>query len=281
MTDKPTQTTEQTKQSIGNYIALGYLNILIFYLLCYPFVKKLAQQLGYGFLEDIHDETQDFKFLLGFCILYALYSIINTIFDLIAANSPSKKSFWSLFINTYILFLLPVIFLFSILYLNMALGLSFIDYIRQPSFIYIESVFVSLFLMPIILLALLMPSWINPNKYQERVIDESITTDHQRLYIRFCNAYRHCIIGEILYRLFYLILPAILPALIIFIIFLGEWLSQLNSHYSGNTGQSGLDGPGPGLLTDHLNYILFILFVYIVFSILMRRLYTWMGKNVC
>ena len=268
MTNNPTQTTEPTKQSIGNYIALGYLNILIFYLLCYPFVKKFAQQLGYGFLEDIQDEIQDFEFLLGFCILYAIYSIIITIFDLIAANSPSQKSFWNMFVNNYILFLPPIMLLFSILYLNMAWGLGFIDYIRQPSFIYIESVFVSLFLMPIILLALLMSSWINPIKYRKRIIDESITTDQQGLYIRFCNAYRHSIIGEILYRFFYLILPAILPALIIFILFLGEWFSQLNSRYSGDFGQSGWDGPGLGLLTDHLNYILFILFVYIVFSIL-------------
>ena len=146
--------------------------------------------------------------------------------------------------------------------ITLAWGLGFIDYIRQPSFIYIESVFVSLFLMPIILLALLMSSWINPIKYRKRIIDESITTDQQGLYIRFCNAYRHSIIGEILYRFFYLILPAILPALIIFILFLGEWFSQLNSRYSGDFGQSGWDGPGLGLLTDHLNYILFILLDY-------------------
>ena len=278
MTNNPIQTTEPTKQSIGYYIALGYLNILIFYLFCLPFVKTLAQKLGYGFLEDIQDKTQDYEFLIGFCILYAIYSIIIAIFNHIAAKSPTQKSFWELFVNTYILFLPPVVFLFSILYLNKTLGFSFIDFIRQPSFIYIASVFVSLFLIPIILLALALPAWIDPNKYQT---DETKTKDQDNSYIRFRAVYRHCIIGEILYRLFYLILPAILPALIIFILFLREWFSQLNSCYSGDFGQSGWDGPGPGLLTDHLNYILFILFVYIVFSILMRRLYAWMAKNVC
>lgn len=262
MTDKPTQTTETPKQSIGYYIALGYLNILIFYLFCYPFVKKLAQQLGYGFLEDIHDETQDFKFLLGFCILYALYSIINTIFDLIAANSPSKKSFWSLFINTYILFLLPVIFLFSILYLNMAWGLSFIDYIRQPSFIYIESAYVNLFLIPIILLPLLIPLLIDPYKCRKRMIEKSKSKEQQSLYIRFCNAYRRCIIGEILYRFLYLIIPATLLFLI----------SQAIEHGIFEFSM---------LFPDFTHYYLFILFCYSIFSILMRRLYAWMAKNVC
>lgn len=258
MTDKPTQTTETPKQSIGVYIALGYLNILIFYLFCLPFVETLAKNLGY----NIQSKIQDYKILIGFCVLYAIYSIIIAIFNHIAAKSPFQKSFWNLFVNNYILYLPPVTFLFCILYFNKAWGFKFIDYIREPEVLFIASVYVSLFLIPSILLALLIPSWINPYKYRKRVINESITTDQQSLYIRFCNAYRHSIIGEVLYRFLYLIFPATL----LFPILEGIEHNLFEFYIV--------------VFNDDFCF-LFILFCYSIFSILMRRLYAWMAKNIC
>ena len=262
MTNTPTQTTEPTKQSIGYYIALGYLNILIFYLLCYPFVKKLANYLGCEFIRHPQVEVQDYKILIGFCVLYAIYSIIIAIFDHIAAKSRFQKLFWNLFVNTYILFLPPVMFIFSILYFNKAWGFKFNDYIRFPSILIIESAYVNLFLIPIILLPLLIPLLIDPYKCRKRMIEKSKSKEQQSLYIRFCNAYRRCIIGEILYRFLYLIIPATLLFLI----------SQAIEHGIFEFSM---------LFPDFTHYYLFILFFYSIFSILMRRLYTWMGKNVC
>ena len=257
MTDKPTQTTETPKQSIGVYIALGYLNILIFYLLCLPFVETLAKNLGY----NIQSKIQDYKILIGFCVLYAIYSIIIAIFNHIAAKSPFQKSFWNLFVNNYILYLPPVTFL-CILYFNKTWGfIRLINYTRYPA-LFIISVYVSLFLIPIMLLALLIPSWINPCKDRKRVINESITTDQQSLYIRFCNAYRHSIIGEVLYRFLYLIFPATL----LFPILEGIEHNLFEFYIV--------------VFNDDFCF-LFILFCYSIFSILMRRLYTWMGRNVC
>ena len=261
MTDKPTQTTETPKQSIGNYIALGYLNILIFYLFFYRFLKTLANDL-FGIYNDIPiNRIQDYKILIGFCTLYAIYSIIIAIFDNIAAKSLTQKTFWNLFVNNYILFLPPVTFLFCILYCNKEWGFSYIICFYHPSIIFIESVFVSLFLIPIILLALFLPAWINPYKYRKQIIDKSKTKDQHNSFIRFCSAYRHSIIGGVLYRFLYLIFPATLLFLI------SEGIEhRLFEFY---------------ILIIGYDHILFILFVYIVFSILMRRLYAWMAKNVC
>ena len=262
MTDKPTQTTEPTKPSIGNYIALGYLNILIFYLFCYPFVKQLANYLGYRFFRNAQGEIQDYKILIGLCILYAIYSIIITVFDHIAEKSSSLNSFWELFVNTYILFLPPVTFLFCILYFNKAWGFKFIDYIREPEVLFIASVYVSLFLIPSIIFSIKIQVFVDRTKHKKKGIDETDTDDRQSWFDWFSNIYRRCIIGEVLYRFLYLIIPATLLFLI----------SQAIEH---GIFEFCI------LLSDLIHYYLLILFFYSIFSILMRRLYTWMGKNVC
>ena len=262
MTDTPTQTTEPTKPSIGNYIALGYLNILIFYLLCLPFVNNLANYLGYDFIRRHQIEMPDYKILIGICILYAVYSIIIAIFDHIAAKSPSLKSFWELFVNTYILFLPPVTFLFCILYFNKAWGFKFIDYIREPEVLFIASVYVSLFLIPSIIFSIKIQVFVDRTKHKKKGIDETDTDDRQSWFDWFSNIYRRCIIGEVLYRFLYLIFPATL----LFPILEGIEHNLFEFYIV--------------VFNDDFCF-LFILFCYSIFSILMRRLYAWMGRNVC
>ncbi len=244
-----------TNMSKSVYIILGFINIVIFFLL--QFLYSFYFDSKFHFFVYLADTIITITI---WCVLYFFYSTI-----VLLSNKEtnflksSRQKFFSIY--TFLLSLSLVIIELSLIIISKSCGFRKIQLLFTPGSIYILSVYISVLLMPIIILMYILHFYHTNNnslKYFERL----------------CNLYKNTFLGEIVSRFIIIIIIGGLP--IIYLTF-SPFLEMLNRGFF--IGEL----TGGGLLIDGILFILInsLVMQYIsfaIFTVIMRRIYTYIWQ---
>ena len=213
----------------------------------------------------------------------------NAITERKTDTKHKKQSVWEQFMTLYTC-LLPIVVIGILIYHLLDLqylkmyswgGISLLqDYDWAPFLLYILSVYVSLILIPIILLSIKTYDFFNQNKGYDHCVKLGTANWKTSIY-RICKRFRYSFIGEMIYIFLYFVMFGALlwgapSALLAFC----NFCTKTNNSIQCSDGQGeGWSGLACAMIFDILNTILVLIILIIFFYVLNRRICEYKNKR--